>query len=437
MAVDPAPVESKKSGSGSGSGSSTGTQVGRLAVDARLATPEEVDACIRKQESLAGEGKHYDLGKIMVKAGVITTSQLKRLLQPSPDDSLAPSLQQIPGFKIMQKIGAGAMASVYKARQLSLDRIVAIKILPKRLSEDAEFVDRFYKEGKAAARMNHNNIVQAIDVGEYGGYHYFVMEFVDGVTVYDHLVKNKTYTEKEALDLIIQISRALEHAHMRGLIHRDVKPKNIMITKDGTAKLADMGLARHADDVVAAEAEKGRAFGTPYYISPEQIRGVLDVDFRADIYSLGGTLYHMLTGKVPFEGATPTQIMQKHLKQALTPPDHINKSISTGLAEVVERMMAKNRDQRYGTTTDLLVDLERVRDGRPPLEARTKLREGLLENLADGAEAGDYEGAMHPAQTRHHQQRPATTPYPTWLAAMAAIEFIAIVMLLLLLIFVK
>lgn len=437
MAADPAPAETKKSGSTAGSGSATGTQIGRRAVDARLATPEELDACIKKQEALAAEGKHYDLGKIMVKVGVITNSQLKRLTSPSPDDSLAPSIQQIPGFKIMQKIGAGAMASVYKARQLSLDRIVAIKILPKRLSEDAEFVDRFYKEGQAAARMNHNNIVQAIDVGEYGGYHYFVMEFVDGVTVYDHLVKNKTYQEKEALDLIIQIARALEHAHKRGLIHRDVKPKNIMITKDGTGKLADMGLARQADDVAAAEAEKGRAFGTPYYISPEQIRGVLDVDFRADIYSLGGTLYHMLTGKVPFEGATPTQIMQKHLKQVLTPPDHINKSISTGLAEVVERMLAKNRDQRYGTTTDLLVDLERVRDGKPPLEARVKLRDGLLENLANGADVGEFETAMHPAQTRHYAQQKPAANYPTWLTAVAAIEFIAIIMLVLLLAFTK
>lgn len=430
MAADPAAAETRKTGS------SAGTQIGRRAVDARLATPDEIAACIKKQEELAAQGKLYDLGRIMVKTGVITASQLKRLVNPSPEDSLAPSVQQIPGFKIMQKIGAGAMASVYKARQLSLDRIVAIKILPKRLSEDAEFVDRFYKEGQAAARMNHNNIVQAIDVGEYGGYHYFVMEFVDGDTVYDHLVKNKTYSEPEALNIILQIARALEHAHKRGLIHRDVKPKNIMITKDGTAKLADMGLARQADDVAAAEAEKGRAFGTPYYISPEQIRGVMDVDFRADIYSLGGTLYHMLTGRVPFEGPTPTAIMQKHLKQPLVPPDHINKTLSTGLAEVVERMLAKNRENRYGSTTDLIVDLERVRDGKPPLEARTKLRDGLLENLADGAEADDF-AQPHPAQARYYQQPQSTATYPVWLTAVAAVEFFTIIVLILLLAFVK
>lgn len=436
MAVEPVQSESSKSGTASGSvaGSAAGTQIGRLAIDARLATPEEVQACIKKRDELTEQGKRYDLGKIMVKAGVITGSQLKRLLLPSGDDSMTPSIQQIPGFRIMQKVGAGAMASVYKAKQLSLDRIVAVKILPKRLSEDAEFVERFYKEGQAAARMNHNNIVQAIDVGEYGGYHYFVMEFVDGQTVYDHLVKAKQYKEDEALDVMIQIAKALDHAHDRGLIHRDVKPKNLMITKDGTAKLADMGLARQADDVAAAEAEKGRAFGTPYYISPEQIRGVTDVDARADIYSLGATLYHMLAGKVPFEGPTPTAIMQKHLKQGITPPDHINPNISTGIAEVVERMMAKNRNQRYQNCKDVITDLQRVRDGKSPLEARSNLRDDVLQNLADGAEAEDYD--PHPAQMRHHGGTTSSAPtLPGWLIAIAAIEFVAIVMLILLLAF--
>ncbi len=450
MAAEPVHKDPSKSGSASRSGSATkggsasgiaagsaaGTQIGRLAVDARLATPEEVQACIKKREALIKEGKRYDLGKIMVKAGVITASQLKRLLLPSGDDTMTPNIQQIPGFRIMQKVGAGAMASVYKAKQLSLDRIVAIKILPKRLSEDAEFVERFYKEGQAAARMNHNNIVQAIDVGEYGGYHYFVMEFVDGQTVYDHLVKAKQYKEDEALDVMIQIAKALEHAHDRGLIHRDVKPKNIMLTKDGTAKLADMGLARQADDVAAAEAEKGRAFGTPYYISPEQIRGVTDVDARADIYSLGATLYHMLAGKVPFEAATPTAIMQKHLKQGITPPDHINPNISTGIAEVVERMMAKNRNQRYQTCKDVVTDLQRVRDGKPPLEARSNLRDDVLQNLADGAHAEEEYYEPHPAQMRHHTgSTTPTTSTPGWLLAVAGVEFVAIVMLVLLLAF--
>jgi len=321
------------------------------------------------------------------------------------------------------------MASVYKAKQLSLDRIVAIKILPKRLSEDPEFVKRFYAEGRAAAKLNHNNIVQAIDVGEFAGYHYFVMEFIDGKTVYDELVASRVYNETAALSIVTQIARALDHAHAKGFIHRDVKPKNIMITKDGTAKLADMGLARQASDVEAAKAEKGRAYGTPYYISPEQIRGVVDVDFRADIYSLGATFYHMITGKVPFEGATPSAIMHKHLKEPLIPPDHLNTSLSTGLAEIVERAMAKDRDQRYLNTTDLLIDLERVSRGEAPLQARSGYNDKMLETLADS-------GGGSAAQTysSEAQELPLSSPRSANIPLILAIIGQAVVILILLIV---
>src|SRR5215213_9829655 len=172
-------------------------------------------------------------------------------------------------------VGKGAMAKVYKGKQLSLDRIVAIKVLPKRMSENGEFVDRFYKEGRAAARLSHNNIVQAIDVGSTpDNFHYFVMEFVEGKTLYDLMQpppvgEGRAFTEEEALDIVIQIGEALAHAHRRGLIHRDVKPKNIILTPGGVAKLTDLGLARAQDDKAAAESEAGKAYGTPYYISPE------------------------------------------------------------------------------------------------------------------------------------------------------------------------
>jgi serine/threonine-protein kinase len=360
--------------------------VSRSVVDAKLATAEEVQACRAKQQKYREAGRPVKLADLMVKAGVVTKSQLRRMANPA-EDSAGHSLQQIPGFQILQKIGSGAMASVYKARQLSLDRIVAIKILPKRLSEDPSFVERFEKEGQAAAKLSHNNIVQAIDVGEYGGYHYFVMEYVDGKTVYDEMTEIRRYSEERALGIATQICRALEHAHARGLIHRDVKPKNIIITNDRTAKLADMGLAREAGDTKKAAEEKGRAYGTPYYISPEQIRGVVDVDFRADIYSMGATLYHMITGRVPFEGPNPAAIMHKHLKEVLTPPDHLNSSISTGLAEVVERAMAKDRNARYQSTRDLLSDLELVQRGEAPLQARAGYDDKLLQDLAGGDES--------------------------------------------------
>ena len=348
------------------------------------------------------------------------------------------SARHIPGYHIISKLGQGAMATVWKARQLSLERIVAIKILPKRLSENPEFVERFYKEGKAAAKLNSANIVQAIDVGEAQGYHYFVMEYVEGKTVYDDLSKGKVYSEAEALDLIIQVTQALAHAHSKGLIHRDVKPKNIMLTKEGVVKLADMGLARAKDDKETAAQEAGRAYGTPYYISPEQIRGELDIDFRADIYSLGATFYHMVTGKVPFDGASPSAVMHKHLKEALLPPDHINTSLSAGVAETIEVMMAKNRNNRYASTEDLLKDLQAVQRGEPPLQARRRVDPKYIRGLADAEKQATKQAEAAEAENANSEtvMQPSAAEQARWtitilLAVGMTLETIFIIYLLL------
>ncbi|CAN0594752.1 unnamed protein product, partial [Laminaria digitata] len=185
-----------------------------------------------------------------------------------------------------------------------------------------------------------------------------------------------------------QVAEALEHAHDRGLIHRDVKPKNIMITKEGVVKLADMGLARAMSDVEAAEAEAGRAFGTPYYISPEQIRGEKDIGPPADIYSLGVTLYHMVTGSVPFEGKNPSSVMHKHLKSELVPPDHVNPKLSAGISEVIEMMMAKRVTDRYQNCADLLIDLRSIKKGdTPPLAHKDVFQSDDLAQIAAQAQA--------------------------------------------------
>jgi serine/threonine-protein kinase len=276
------------------------------------------------------------------------------------------------------------MAVVYKARQLSLDRIVAIKVLPRRFSEKPDYIRRFFKEGKIAAKLNHNNIVQAIDVGEADGLYFFVMEYVEGKTLYDDLSKGKVFKESDAIEVVIQIANALAHAHDQGMIHRDVKPKNIMINTEGIVKLADMGLARETSDLKAAKHEEGKAFGTPYYIAPEQIRGEVSIDGRADIYALGATLFHMVTGRVPFEATTPSEVMRKHLKDSLTPPDHINTLLSAGISEVIEVMMAKKKKERYTNVEELMIDLEAIRDGQSPLRARQKFNIGALEQLEQG-----------------------------------------------------
>ncbi|MHC4842767.1 MAG: serine/threonine protein kinase [Planctomycetota bacterium] len=258
---------------------------GRLALDQGLCTEEELKLSLDKiREQL--KDNPIQLQDIMIELGYLTKSQAKRLKTNITQSKAA--AHQIPGYKILGKLGSGAMAIVYKAKQLSLNRTVAVKILPKRFSENPQYVERFYKEGQAAAKLNHNNIVQAIDVGEAGGYHYFAMEYVEGKTLYDDLAKGNIFSEKDSLEIIIQIAEALKHAHERGLIHRDIKPKNIMIDKEGVVKLADMGLARETADIETAKTEAGKAYGTPYYIAPEQIRGEIDIDGRVDLYALGG-----------------------------------------------------------------------------------------------------------------------------------------------------
>jgi serine/threonine protein kinase len=357
------------------------TVFGKMAVEQGLCTDQELSDSLKELESRRKVNPAM-LRDIMVELGYITESQSERLKVSIKEHKAA--AHRIPGYKILGKLGMGAMAIVYKAKQLSLNRDVAIKVLPKRFSENSEYVERFYKEGQAAAKLNHTNIVQAYDVGEAGGYYYFVMEYVEGKTLYDELSAGKIYTEKEALDIIIQVAHALEHAHARGLIHRDIKPKNIMTTTSGKVKLADMGLARETTDIEAAESEAGKAYGTPYYIAPEQIRGEIDIDGRADIYGLGATFYHMVTGRVPFMADDPADVMRKHLKDPLIPPDHINTSLSAGISEVIEIMMAKKKRNRYKDVDELLVDLEALRNGEPPVRARARFDVSIYKQLGDG-----------------------------------------------------
>jgi serine/threonine-protein kinase len=319
---------------------------------------------------------------VLVDREFITRKQLDRF---RADLEAVKTSQQIPGYRIIRKLGAGAMATVFLAKQLSLDRLVAVKVLPKKFSTNPSFIERFYKEGRAAAKLNHNNIVAAYDVGQAGEHHYFVMEYVDGDTVYDRIVARKRIPEREALEIIRMVAAALQHAHEMGFVHRDIKPKNIMMTTSGTAKLADLGLARGITDKEAAEAESGRAFGTPYYISPEQIRGSVDIGPPADIYGLGATFYHMVTGKVPYEGTTPSQVMHKHLKAPLVPPDHLNPQVSAGTALIIETMLKKDARERYQNARQLLRDLDLVMSGQEPEFAKPAVDLSTIATAVNGA----------------------------------------------------
>jgi serine/threonine-protein kinase len=380
------PTTSERSGSPGASTFGFETVLGKLVVDNGLVTPEELGECQSLLQDSDGVATGHTLGDILVNHKFVTQRQLDRL---QVDFDTRKSTQRIQGYRIIRKLGSGAMATVFLAQQESLDRPVAIKVLPKKFSDNKEFLERFYKEGRAAAQLNDANIVQAYDVGQSGEYHYFVMEFVDGDTVYDRIVEKKKISESEAIQIIRQVAQALKHAHEVGFIHRDIKPKNIMISSTGDVKLADLGLARALDDLEAAEAEAGRAYGTPYYISPEQIRGKKDITASADIYGLGATLYHMVTGKVPFSGKSPSDVMHRHLKQELVPPDHINTSLSPGFSQIIEMMMAKDVSQRYQNASDLIEDLDSVSRGEPPQFAKPTLDFEKLAQVAKEVPANE------------------------------------------------
>jgi eukaryotic-like serine/threonine-protein kinase len=340
-------------------------------------TREDVLTC----RAPAGEANGPDaLLTRLVRAGLLTAGQAKR----AKKEVATLVGQQIPGYQLLEKLGQGSSGTVYKAKQLSMDRLVAIKVLNPKYGSEPAVLARLTREAHIAARLSHNNIVQAIDVGSAGPLNYFVMELVEGKTIREELETGKVYKEHEAVDIVVQIAQALGHASRRGLIHRDVKPANIILTGEGIPKLADLGMARTSlDDAKLRREERGLAIGTPYYISPEQVRAEEDIDSRCDLYSLGATLYHMVTGRPPFDGNTE-QVFDKHLHDPLVPPDHLISELSGGLGEVVEVLMAKDRDDRYQTPDDAVIDLECLLAGQPPKLARQRIASNTLAALGEG-----------------------------------------------------
>jgi len=266
---------------------------------------------------------------------------------------------------IIKELGEGGMGMVYLAHQISLDRPAALKVLHSQFSEDRLYIGDFIKEARSAARLNHPNIVQAYAVGEDEGVYYFAMEFVEGSTLKDVLTHGGRIVVERALQIGMEMAKALDFAWTnQRLVHRDIKPDNIILTGAGGVKLADLGLARIAGDVREESAEE--LFGTPQYISPEQLLGKPGNN-RSDIYSLGATLYHAVTGQFPFNGDTATDIARAHLMEQLTPPSKAVPSIPKDVSQVIEAMLAKRPQHRYADAAELTQDLERLMRGEKPL----------------------------------------------------------------------
>ncbi|MBL9088080.1 MAG: serine/threonine protein kinase [Planctomycetia bacterium] len=371
-------------------------------LDLGMTTLEHVEEAKAVREKMLELGlKPRSLGQILYEKGYIEEEQLEALRR---EDRKFEGREQIAGYRLLERLGGGAMGTVYKARQLSLDRDVAIKILAPELAEDPTFVERFLREAKAVARLNHANIISGIDVGDADGVKYFVMEYVDGSTVASLLRRGGALDEERALLVGQQICRALDHAYKNNLVHRDLKPENVLITRDGIAKVCDLGLAKLED--LPQSAGEARRMGTPDYISPEQARGEANVDIRSDLYSLGATLYHMLVGRPPFEAATPAAVMAKHMTEMPAPVRRLDPTISPLTDVLVLRLMQKRREDRFQTPAEALAKLDEA------VKALQAARGVVAPNVAAAGAASPAAGAKAaaaPAPTVTKKQ-PIVTP---------------------------
>ena len=264
-------------------------------------------------------------------------------------------------YEIMEVIGEGGMSIVYKARCRLLKRLVAVKILKHEFINDHEFLDRFNTESQAAASLSHPNIVSVFDVGVEGNDHYIVMEYVEGITLSEYINQNGMLSYHEAVAYAIQICRALDHAHKHHIIHRDIKPHNILMTKEGVLKVTDFGIA-HASTGNTVNMNKSTV-GSVHYISPEQAKGVF-ADERSDIYSLGIVLYEMLTAKVPFVGENPVAVALKHIQETPVLPKDINIAIPIVLQNIVMKAISKDPNMRYQSAEEILADLSKLSDAK-------------------------------------------------------------------------
>ena len=262
-------------------------------------------------------------------------------------------------YELLERVGMGGMAVVYKAMDKMLNRYVAVKILREEYKENEEFIRRFKVESQAAASLSHQNIVQIYDVGEEDGLHYIVMELLEGETLKSYMnSKGGKLSRREAMNFSMQICRAVEHAHSKHVVHRDIKPQNIVLTESGKIKVADFGIARAANNTTTVNSGS-YAVGSAHYLSPEQARGGY-TDHRSDIYSLGVVMYEMFTGKLPFDAEESISVVMKHIHEEPVLPSDINPDISPGIEAIIVRAMRKEQRLRYNSATEILEDLVAV-----------------------------------------------------------------------------
>src|SRR6266545_3240067 len=304
-------------------------------------------------------------------------------------------------YRIVRKLGSGGMANVYLAEDQELGRRVAIKILNDRHAGDEQFVERFRREAKNAAGLSHPNIVSIYDRGEAEGSYYIAMEYLDGRTVKELLVRNGPPPLPIAIDYARQILQAIGFAHRNGIVHRDIKPHNVVVGRDGRLKVTDFGIARSG---ASQMTEVGSIIGTAQYLSPEQARGA-PVDQTSDLYSVGVVLYELLTGEVPFAGETPVEIAMKHLSQAPSRPSELRPEVPRDMDAITLRALAKDPEDRYASAEEMDAELARVARG---LAVSRETEEAATSVLAGAGIAAPTTITRAPTQV---SRRPATSYY--------------------------
>ncbi|MBV4418734.1 Stk1 family PASTA domain-containing Ser/Thr kinase, partial [Clostridium tyrobutyricum] len=266
-------------------------------------------------------------------------------------------------YEVLEKIGEGGMAIVYKGKDKLLNRNVAVKILKEEFSSDTEFVKKFKREATAAASLSNNHIVNIYDVGSDNDTNYIIMEYVSGKTLKQVIKENGKLAPNKTVELSIQIVKALECAHKNNIIHRDIKPHNILVTDEGTAKVTDFGIAKASNSVTITNSN--RIMGSAHYFSPEQAKGSF-VDFRTDIYSLGIVMYEMVTGRVPYDADSPVSVALKHIQEPVVPPKELDENIPDNLNKLILKAVEKEPIRRYQTMTAMLLDLNKIQNNQNP-----------------------------------------------------------------------
>ncbi len=335
----------------------------------KLLDEEKLQNCLQVQAKASQQKTYIPLDVILVSHGLLTQDQMDKLMNEHEvqrvvrqavctDDPRRTGLvgRVLGGYEILSKIAAGGMGVVYKALQLELNRIVALKILFEKFASNKKHLDQFFREARLSGILNHPNLVHIFEMGQDQGFFYYSMELVEGTNFGDYIKEQIKLPQDTALDIITQAARGLEHIHSYDIVHLDIKPSNFIIRPDGILKIMDLGLARRISNPPKQKA----TMGTPFYMSPELINNPKAADQRADIYALGVSFYRILTGEHPIRGSDAKEILKNLLEQKPQPVTELDPNISPEIDRVIQKMIAKDPLERYQNMTDVLSDLERI-----------------------------------------------------------------------------